>query len=480
MVRARPAEADGDPAAGVVGVRRSWVSPHAARSLDEFRGRLSRSPVAEIIAESLDAGHGNRGLGVFLALAERADLSVTGSGPLAGVPVAVKDNLDTHDFPTTGGTPALAASRPGRDHPAVARLRAAGAVVIGKTNLHELALGITSNNAAFGPVRHPHDPSRSAGGSSGGSAVAVATGIVPIALGTDTGGSVRVPAAHCGIVGWRPTVGRWGTGRGVPISRTRDTAGVLAATVGDAALVDEVVTGEPAAAPVQRPLRIGVPRPGFWDDLHPEVAEAMERALDDLADGGVELVETAVADAHALDAECGFPIVFHEIAQDLPAYLATLPGPERELTFADVLDRTASPDVRAALEVAASGAVTEDVYRQALATREQLRAAYRAALDHPDGPLDALVYPTVPMPAPPLGDDETTEHNGRQVPTFLTNIRNTGPGSTAGMPAISLPVATTSTGLPIGLSLEAAPHGDVQLLAVARAVERVLAGSAAR
>jgi Asp-tRNA(Asn)/Glu-tRNA(Gln) amidotransferase A subunit family amidase len=442
------------------------------QSLDQVRDRIAGSSAAQVIAESIEAARGIADLGAFITLADRA---VAGPGPLAGVPLAVKDNLDTRDFPTTGGTPALRDSRPGRDQHAVERLRAAGAAVIGKTNLHELALGVTSNNAAFGPVRNPHDPSRSAGGSSGGSAVAVATGVVPIALGTDTGGSVRVPAAHCGVVGWRPTVGRWGTGRTVPISRTRDTAGVLATTVADVAVVEQLVTGEPAAEPLARPLRLGVPRVGFYDDLHPQVAACAQRVLDRLADGGIDLVEVDVAGAHELDAECGFPIVFFEIAQDLPAYLATLPGPERELTFADVMALVASPDVRGGLEVAAGGGFTEETYRQALATRDRLRAAYAAALRPDGGRLDALVYPTVPLPAPPVGDDATTELNGRQVPVFLTTIRNTGPGSTAGMPAISLPAGATDAGLPIGISLEALPGADAALLAVARQVEQLIA-----
>ncbi|NIH68581.1 amidase family protein [Modestobacter marinus] len=440
--------------------------------ITQVRQQVSSSSAEEVVAAAVQRARDAAGLGAFLSVAEHAE---SGTGPLAGVPLAVKDNLDTRDLPTTGGTPALRDSRPGRDQHAVARLRAAGAAVIGKTNLHELALGITSNNAAFGPVRNPHDTTRSAGGSSGGSAVAVATGVVPIALGTDTGGSLRVPAAHCGVVGWRPTTGRWGTGRIVPISRTRDTAGVLATSVADVALVDEIVTGQPAPAESGRPLRLGVPRTGFYDDLHPEVARCTERALERLAASGVELVEVEVAGGHALDAECGFPIVFFEVAQDLPAYLATLPGPERGLTLADVLAQVASPDVRAGLEAAASGAVTEDVYRQAMATRDRLRAAYAAALRPADAePLDALVYPTVPLPPPPLGDDETTELNGRQVPVFLTTIRNTGPGSTAGMPAISLPAGTTGAGLPIGISLEGLPGSDTALLATARRVEAAL------
>ena len=444
-----------------------------AQGLDRVRRRIAASSAEEVVARSLEAARQIADLGAFISLADGAE---GGPGPLAGVPLAVKDNLDTRDLRTTGGTPALADSWPGRDQHAVERLRAAGAAVVGKTNLHELALGVTSNNAAFGPVRNPHDPNRSAGGSSGGSAVAVATGVVPIALGTDTGGSVRVPAAHCGVVGFRPTVGRWGSGRIVPISRTRDTVGVLACTVGDVAVVDELVTGEPPAEPPARRLRLGVPRPGFYDDLHPEVAACTTRALDRLADAGVELVEVEVAAAHELDAECGFPIVFFEIAEDLPAYLATLPGPERELTFADVLARAASQDVRRGLEAAASGHFTEEAHRQALATRDRLRAAYAAVLrpDHGARP-DALVYPTVPLPAPPVGDDDTTDLDGRRVPVFLTTIRNTGPGSTAGMPAISLPAGATRTGLPIGLSLEALPGRDAALLAAARQVETVVA-----
>jgi mandelamide amidase len=444
--------------------------------LDAFRARIASASAGSVVADAVRQAHESAArLGAFITVADSPE---EGDGPLAGVPVAVKDNLDTRDLPTTGGTPALRESRPGRDHHAVARLRLAGAAVVGKTNLHELALGITSNNAAFGPVRNPHDPTRSAGGSSGGSAVAVATGVVPVALGTDTGGSLRIPAAHCGVVGWRPTTGRWGTGRTVPISRTRDTAGVLATSVADVATVDGLVTGQPAAPTPADRVRLGVPRSGFWEDLHPEVAAVARRALDRLSDAGVDLVDVDVAGAHELDAQCGFPIVFAEIAEDLPAYLATLPGPERHLGLADVLAQVASPDVRGALETAASGAFTRDVHREAMATRDRLREAYVAALRPAAADrVDALVYPTVPLPPPPLGDDDTTDLDGRQVPVFLTSIRNTGPGSTAGMPALSLPAGTTGTGLPVGISLEAAPGEDAALLAVARRVEAALGGA---
>jgi indoleacetamide hydrolase len=184
-----------------------------------------------------------------------------------------------------------------------------------------------------------------------------------------------------------------------------------------------------------------------------------------------------VADAQELDAECGLLIILYEIARELPAYLATLPGPESALTLADVLEQVASPDVRAALEVAVAGGITDEAHRDNLTTRDRLRAAYAAALDPPDGGrLDALVYPTVPLPAPPVGEDDTTELDGRQVSVFLTTIQNTGPGSTAGMPSISLPAGATAAGLPVGLSLEGLPGEDATVLAAAGRVESILAG----
>ncbi|SCX39752.1 mandelamide amidase [Klenkia marina] len=432
--------------------------------------------VAERLTDAAARAHATDHLGAFLAVVDpdRVDPGLAPEGPLAGVPIAVKDNVDVLDLPTSAGTPALHGSRPGRDHHAVARLRAAGASVVGKTNLHELAFGITSNNSAYGPVRNPHDPTRSAGGSSGGSAVAVATGVVPVALGTDTGGSMRVPAAHCGVVGYRPTTGRWGGHDGVVgISSTRDTVGALASTVADVVLLDQLVAGAgPATVPHARMLRLGVPLPGFFDGLAKDVADAVGRALDTLADAGVDLVEVDVVAAHELDARCGFPIVFHEVLRTLPAYLGSLPGGP---SFDELVAGVASPDVRGALEHAIGDPVPGSVYAECLELREQLRAAYAAVHELPGGGrLDALVYPTTPLTAPPLGDDVTTDLDGEQVPVFGTTIQNTGPGSTAGMPAISLPCGTTPAGLPVGLSLETVPDADPHLLAVARRVEQLL------
>ena len=190
----------------------------------------------------------------------------------------MKDNLDTAELPTSGGTPGLAGNRPKRNAAIVDKLLGAGAIVLGKTNLHELAYGITNNNAAHGPARNPYAPDRIPGASSGGTGVAVAARIAPGGIGTDTGGSVRIPAALCGIVGLRPTTGRWSQAGVVPISHTRDTPGPMTRSVADCALLDGVVTGGPVeAAPVPlKGVRIGVPRKHFWENLDPELEKICE------------------------------------------------------------------------------------------------------------------------------------------------------------------------------------------------------------
>lgn len=180
--------------------------------------------------------------GTFISVSDR--IIAPAEGILRGIPIAVKDNVDALGFPTTAGTPALGGVNPEGEASVVTAFRRAGAVTMGKTNLHELAFGVTSNNAAFGPVRHPRFPDRIAGGSSGGSATAVALGIVPLSVATDTGGSISIPAATCGIAGWRPTTGRWPGDGVVHLSWTRDTIGVHATAVTDLALADGLVTNE--------------------------------------------------------------------------------------------------------------------------------------------------------------------------------------------------------------------------------------------
>jgi indoleacetamide hydrolase len=361
----------------------------------------------------------------------------------------------------------LRGARPVADAPVVAALRRAGAIIVGKTNMHELAMGTTNRNLAFGDVLNPVDVTRSAGGSSGGSAAAVAGGLVPIALGTDTGGSVRIPASYCGVVGFRPTVGRWHGAGVVPLSTTRDTVGVLAGSVAEVALVDSVVTGTAAPDPVDlQGVRLGLPREGYYEDLDPSVARLTEAALDRLADAGAELIEVRVPDAYELDGACGFAIVSYELEHALPRYLATLPPPHRDLTFADVVAEVSSPDVRSIVERILASPVSETDYRAALSTRDILRSRFARAFEE----VVALVYPTAPWAAPPLADGDMTLHNGRSVPVFATSIQNTSPGSVAGLPSISVPNGRTAAGLPVGLGLECPSGEDARLLAIALAL----------
>ncbi|MEO8922263.1 MAG: indoleacetamide hydrolase [Caldimonas sp.] len=409
--------------------------------------------------------------------AAAADRSRSGAAgrplaPLHGVPLAMKDNLDTVAMPTTGGTPGLKGHRPKTNAAVVQKLVDAGAIVFGKTNLHELAYGITNNNAGFGAARNPYDPSRIPGGSSGGVGVAVGARIVPGGIGTDTGGSIRVPAALCGIVGFRPTTGRWSQQGVVPISHTRDTPGPMTRSVADCVLLDGVVTGSRAApaAPLKG-LRLGVPRTHFWSPLDAETATLMEETLRRLKDAGAVLVEGDIADVGRLDNEAGFPIALYETVTDLEAYLRSHGS---SLRYRDLVAQCASPDVADMLQsLHGEGAIPEAVYRHALdVLRPQLQAAYREHFRRHD--IAAVVFPSTPLPAAPIGEDETVLLNGERVPTFLTFIRNSGPGSVAGIPGISLPAAMTRAGLPLGLELDGAENDDAKLLAIAAAVEHVL------
>ena len=439
---------------------------------------------AEQLAEALLArASANANLGAFITVdpdyvraaarkADQARASGASLGRLHGVPLALKDNLDTAELPTSGGTPGLAGNRPKRNAAIVDKLLGAGAIVLGKTNLHELAYGITNNNAAHGPARNPYAPDRIPGASSGGTGVAVAARIAPGGIGTDTGGSVRIPAALCGIVGLRPTTGRWSQAGIVPISHTRDTPGPMTRSVADCALLDGVVTGGPIeAAPAQlKGVRIGVPRQHFWENLDPELEKICEGTLRRLTDAGVVLVDVDMSEEASLDAETGFPIALYETVTDLNVYLA-----EHGIgfDFAALAAKTASPDVKAILQsLTGAGAVPEAAYRKALQQRSVLQDTYsRHFRDHG---IAAILFPTTPAPAVKIGEDETFMLNGTAVPTFVTFIRNTSPGSVGGIPGISLPVGITAAGLPIGMELSGPAESDQHILGIAAAIEPLL------
>ena len=417
----------------------------------------------------------------LLASARAVDADSGAGGPLAGVPLAFKDNIDTTTLTTSGATGALAGFVAARNAPVAAALIDAGALLGAKANMHELAFGITNNNAVTGAARNPWDPSMIPGGSSGGTAVAVAARMMPAGIGTDTGGSVRLPAALCGLAGFRPSVGRYSGAGIIPISHTRDTAGPIARTVGDVRLLDAVMAGagcgELESAPGTSPiptlagLRLGVPRAAFYRDLEPEVAAEAGRVLDLLADRGVVLVEAEVPDVSDLNAAVGFPVALYEFVRDLPRWLAEN---GLELSMNDVLDGIGSPDVRGVVaSQLGADAMPEAVYRKALEVdRPRLQRTYA---DYFAGQaVDAVLFPTSPVSARPIGEDETIDLNGERVPTFPTFIRNTDPGSNAGIPGLSLPTGLTAAGLPVGMELDGPAGSDARLLAVAAAVEEAV------
>ena len=442
-----------------------------------------------IVSELLARIEANADLNAFITVdsngaAKRAreldELRTRGEivGPLHGVPIVVKDNIHVAGLANSAGTPGLAEFVPTADNAVVAALRAAGAIILGKTNLHELAFGITSDNAAFGAVGNPFDPTTFAGGSSGGTAAAVSAGMAPAGLGTDTGGSARIPAALTGIVGFRPSTGRYESSAVTPISHTRDTVGVMARGVADVVLMDSVITvaDDAVEAAVAGDLRLGVPRAYFFDNLDEQSAVVIEAALEKLAAAGVTLVDIDPPDVGSLNEQSAFPIALAEVVEDLPAYLAEF---DTGTDFASIGQAAASPDVQGLFGMLATsdGQIPAAVYEGALAAREQMRAMFAAYFA--DNQLDGMVFPTTLLPARVIeGSLETVELNGNQVPTFPTYIHNTDPASIAALPGISLPAGLTPEGLPVGLEIDGPEGSDRALLSIAVTLEEILGFSA--
>ena len=395
-------------------------------------------------------------------------------GPLHGVPIVVKDNIHVAGFANTAGTAALKDFRPKSNAPVADKLVKAGAIVLGKTNMHELAFGITSNNATFGPARNPYDPKRIAGGSSGGTGNAIAARMAPAGLGSDTGGSVRIPAALNGIAGLRPTLKRYSQEGITPIAHTRDTAGPMARTVEDLVLLDSVIAGaKDAVTPASlKGARIGVHKAYFFKGLDAETEKLTLAALDKIKAAGAEIVEVDMPGLADLNGKISFPVALFEANTDLAAYLKKFGIP---LDVKGVAAQIKSPDVKGVFDgvivPGAPKAMPPEAYKAALATRPKLQKLYADTFSK--NRIVALAFPTTPLPAAPIGDDEKTKLNGQDVPTFPTFIQNTDPGSNAGIPGLSIPIARTSAGLPIGLELDGPAGSDRKLLALGLALEKV-------
>lgn len=413
-------------------------------------------------------------LGAFICVVDAAPESASGrSGEFTGVPFAVKDNIDTVALPTTSNTPALTGSLRTANQEVVNRLLQAGALMVGKTNMHELAFGITTGAAANPATRNPFDASRSPGGSSGGSGAAVGSGIVPFALATDTGGSVSIPAAWCGVYGYRPTIGRWPQGGTAPLSATRDSLGVIAASYEYLQRVDGVVRDYGEGPNVSVPLRLGVPRKDsqYLNPLSEDIAQMWEKTIKKLEQAGetVELIEVETDHLHELDAACGIGIVLYETVRDLTQYLASLPTP---VTFEQVMEQAAAEDVHGLLGVAWEGRDNHKHYEELMVKQRELQKAWdRLLVDHD---LDGLIRPTTPISPTPIGDELTTEAFGQTVPTFATVVRNTGPGSTAAQPAVTIPVGVGAAGLPVGITIDGARNQDDALLITGAVVDELI------
>jgi indoleacetamide hydrolase len=455
----------------------------AAEAAKRIRaGKLKSEDLVKALADQIE---NKKDLGAFISFDREAAIRAARAadadaakgkfkGPLHGVPIVVKDNIHVAGFANTAGTLALKDFRPKAHAPIVAKLVGAGAIILGKNNMHELAFGITNNNGAFGPARNPYDSSRIPGGSSGGTGVAIAARMAAAGLGSDTGGSVRIPSALNGITGLRPTLKRYSQEGITPIAHTRDTAGPMARTVDDLVLLDDVITGAKSkvTAAKLKGLRIGVHKAYYFDGVDVETEKLTLAAIDKLKAAGAEIVDVDMPGLKELDDKVSFPVALFEANEDLAKYLKKFDIP---IDVTGVAKQIKSPDVKGVFDgmvvPGAQKAIPSEVYNAALSTRPTLQKLF--ADTFAKNRIAAVAFPMTPLPAAPIGDDENTKLNGQDVPTFPTFIRNADPGSNAGIPGITIPIGRTQAGLPVGLGLDGPAGSDRKLLSIGLALEKL-------
>ena len=383
-------------------------------------------------------------------------------GPLHGIPIGLKDILDTAGTRTTAASALFKDRIPDEDAEVVRRLHCAGAVILGKQNLHEFAYGGSSMVSFYGEVHNPWDTARVAGGSSGGSAASVATGMGYAAIGTDTAGSIRLPAAYCGVVGLKPTYGRVSARGVIPLSPSYDHVGPIANCVCDVGLILQVLAsyddGDPASADVPMAdytceldeplpsLRVGIPRKFFFEGLHADIAAAVEQAIEVFRDLGAE-----IRDGIELDVPTDRTLASAEAYAYHKEFVARSPELYQPATLA---------------RIKSGEKITENEVRRA----QQELAASRESIGKVFEDIDILLAPTVPIPPPAIADLKKNPENLR--PVELMMLRNTRPFNVWGIPAISLPCGFTTGGMPIGLQLASAPWQMNLLLHAAHKYER--------
>lgn len=443
-------------------------------------GRLLRShqiSCLELTEDAIASATQHAGLNAFITLTAEQALARAREldrelregkdlGPLHGIPIAHKDLYYTRGIRTTNGSKLFEDFVPDYDATVVSRLHTAGAVLLGKLNMHELAYGITSGNPHFGPVRNPHNRECIPGGSSGGSGAAVAAGMVFCATGSDTGGSIRIPASYCGTVGLKPTFGRVSRHGCFPLGLSLDHMGPLTRTVDDAAIILNAIAGrdpldeatDERPVPDYRPssqanlagLRIGAPQNFYNERLHPQVAAAFDRALQTAADEGARVISVSIPAPLDLIAVAR-TILLAEASSVLTPYL------HRRSDF--------GPDVLTLMDQGRMLPAT--AYVNAQRVRWQIMREYIRLFRQ----IDVLFTPTTPLPAPLIGQSTVTL-GGAEEDTRLASTRFVRGINALGLPAISVPCGTTSDGLPIGLQIVGRAWADSQVLTAASVMFR--------
>jgi len=406
-------------------------------------------------------------------VADKSRASGAVLGTLHGLPIPVKDSVNSKALPTSNGTGALRDFRPKDDAAVLRTLLAHGAILMGKTNLHELSFGWTTNNGIFGAVHNPYERTHVPGGSSGGSAVAVAARIAPLAVAEDTWGSIRVPASMCGLAGFRASFGRYPDDGIMPLTVAKfDQVGPLARSVADLVLFDKVVTGDraPLRPAALRGARVGIAPDSLLRDLDPEVERVMTEAFHKLRAAGVTLVEAELPDAAKAAIGAASTIIAYETR---PAIAAFLEAQGTGVTFDQLLEQ-ASESMQGTLRAYAlpPNRPTQDAYESALTQRQQIREEIHRYFERHG--LIALAFPPIMVPPPLIGEEGEVEVRGQKISLLVAMGRNTALGSCASMAGLVLPAGMTSNGLPVGLEFDALTGNDRSLFALGLSLERVL------